>query len=375
MIERDITYPNGGGTNESWDFTYDADDRLITVQKDSSTVAEYRYDPFGRRVLKKAGATTKTFFYDREDILEVRTGATISDKFVHGPGIDDYIGLVRPAGQSEAGTYFYHTDGLGSSSELTTQAGSTIKSEYEYKPFGEASVLQGATLAAINTYQYTGREQDSTIDLMYYRSRYYDPGQGRFVQEDKWGGVIGIPISYNIKYSYVGNNPFNYIDPFGYESSPQQEALNQRFIDSEIPVVFDSKMENYSPTNGKWLYDQKDNTIHTNVDLTAFKEDWWCGEYAKYWHEIGHHRLRGKQPLPDPDTLQKENVERQPGQKYTCRQMCYDLEADNFILNYGFGSIPKKYQSCVKSALEKHRNEMMQGINNFQCDCTKYGVK
>jgi RHS repeat-associated protein len=63
--------------------------------------------------------------------------------------------------------------------------------------------------SSTDSYQYTGRENDGT-GLYYYRSRYYDPRQQRFVSEDPLGFVGGANF-----YAYVGNNPINKTDRFG----------------------------------------------------------------------------------------------------------------------------------------------------------------
>ena len=57
----------------------------------------------------------------------------------------------------------------------------------------------------------TGREFDKETGLYYYRARYYDPMEGRFISKD--------PISFNggdaNLYGYVLNNPVNLTDPRG----------------------------------------------------------------------------------------------------------------------------------------------------------------
>lgn len=57
---------------------------------------------------------------------------------------------------------------------------------------------------------FTGREWDPEIGLYYYRARYYGPAVGRFPSEDPigWWGSGSL-------YSYVDNNPVNFIDPRG----------------------------------------------------------------------------------------------------------------------------------------------------------------
>ena len=51
---------------------------------------------------------------------------------------------------------------------------------------------------------------DTKSGLYYYYHRYYDPKTGRFITEDP----IGIAGGLNL-YKAFGNNPVNYVDPFG----------------------------------------------------------------------------------------------------------------------------------------------------------------
>jgi RHS repeat-associated protein len=60
-------------------------------------------------------------------------------------------------------------------------------------------------------YGYTGREQDRETGLDYYRARYYDASNGRFISEDPLGFGAG---DGNLT-RYVGNNPTNFTDPSG----------------------------------------------------------------------------------------------------------------------------------------------------------------
>ena len=51
---------------------------------------------------------------------------------------------------------------------------------------------------------------DEGNGLLYMRARYYDPAIGRFINKDPIGLLGGINM-----YAYVGNNPVNWIDPWG----------------------------------------------------------------------------------------------------------------------------------------------------------------
>lgn len=54
----------------------------------------------------------------------------------------------------------------------------------------------------------------ANINLFRYRSYYYNPVWGRFINADSVVGIDGDIISYNA-YAYCSNNPINYIDLSG----------------------------------------------------------------------------------------------------------------------------------------------------------------
>jgi len=79
-----------------------------------------------------------------------------------------------------------------------------------YDTFGNMYTDSGSVAA--DYVSYTGREAERALGLYFYRSRFYDPLVGRFVTRDPigfYGGDINL-------YRYVGNNPANFIDPFGW---------------------------------------------------------------------------------------------------------------------------------------------------------------
>jgi len=60
--------------------------------------------------------------------------------------------------------------------------------------------------------EYTGRENDGSTGLYYYRARFHSSQLGRFISEDP----IGLGAGSNF-YSYVAGNPVNFRDPKGRE--------------------------------------------------------------------------------------------------------------------------------------------------------------
>ena len=80
----------------------------------------------------------------------------------------------------------------------------TVNERHQYEAFGASNG------SAWTRYGYTGRERDAATGLMYYRARWYDAQQGRFLTEDPIGMQGGMNL-----YSYVVNNPLSFVDPLG----------------------------------------------------------------------------------------------------------------------------------------------------------------
>jgi RHS repeat-associated protein len=88
-------------------------------------------------------------------------------------------------------------DGVNSTIALTNGSATTTGT-YSYSPYGNGASSGTAGTAL----QFTGREDDGTSGLYYYRARYYSPQLGRFISEDP----IGLAGGTNV-YAYVDGNP------------------------------------------------------------------------------------------------------------------------------------------------------------------------
>ena len=196
-------------TSYSW-----SDNDMLTGVRGPAIEVTYGYDYLGRRNYELVPATTRTeWLYMSEDVVR-KSVYNMSDllqysrNFLHGPGIDEP--LRKKDGAEILADELYFSDGLGSVTERI-DINKTLKARYRYDAWG--NLTEGNF--DVDEYWYTGREF-SKDSLYYYRARLYNPSLGRFTSQDPMRSS-GNP------YVYVGNNPVNFVDPFGlqgYEADP-----------------------------------------------------------------------------------------------------------------------------------------------------------
>jgi RHS repeat-associated protein len=180
-------------------FSYDAENRLLTAGG-----VNYTYDGDGKRVRKSSG---KLYWYgmSSDPLTETDLAGTPSAEFIFFNG--------RRAARLDlpsAAVHYYFSDHLGSASVVTSATG-TIQDESDYYPFGGERVV---TNTDPNPYKFTGKERDSESGLDNFGARYNSSGLGRFMSVDPVAGSLSNPQSLN-RYTYVLNNPLNFIDPTG----------------------------------------------------------------------------------------------------------------------------------------------------------------
>ncbi|MDE1465715.1 RHS repeat domain-containing protein, partial [Spartinivicinus poritis] len=105
--------------------------------------------------------------------------------------------------------YFYHLDHLGTPQEISDARGNIVWS-VQYRAYGNVARKQVEHIQ--NNLRFQGQYFDEETGLHYNRHRYYDPGLGRFINQDPIELLGG-----NNLYSYV-QNPVHWIDPLGLAS-------------------------------------------------------------------------------------------------------------------------------------------------------------
>lgn len=201
------------------DVKYDYRNQMIEYFDHASNKRhKYVYDAYGRRIVKVIDADGSSqeirYLYDNLQVVEERDESDITQAtYAYGSYIDEVLNMQR-----DGGDFFYHTDDMFNVTAVTN-AGGTVVERYEYGDYGEPEVfdatgtpIAGSTID--NPYLFTGRRFEPETGLHYYRTRYLDPGTGRFTTRDT-AGVWADPANIGNAYTYVGNNPWSRVDPTG----------------------------------------------------------------------------------------------------------------------------------------------------------------
>jgi len=165
----------------------------------------FTYDGDGGRVKKELLASDGSLVSSSIYIggLYEKTGSNAT-KYI-------LLGNQKIAQKDPSGTYFIHTDHLGSSNVLTDSTGNQAQL-LEYTPYGSVKLNQGIKDIA---HKFTGQRLDDSTGLYFYNARYYDPQCGRFISADSIVQDPSDPQSFN-RYTYANNNPVAYVDPSGH---------------------------------------------------------------------------------------------------------------------------------------------------------------
>jgi RHS repeat-associated protein len=177
-----------------------------------SGTSTYGYDGDGGRVRQTANGGTP-LFYVRSSVLgqvvmEVNSTQGVYRSYVYANG------RVVAERSQDGNFYWLHSSHLGSARWLTDAFGNAVY-RGEFDPYGQAVYEWGST--TLNSLKFTGYERDGATRLDYANARMYNSGRGRFMQADPMGlkaSDLSRPTTLN-QYSYVYNDPVNFIDPDG----------------------------------------------------------------------------------------------------------------------------------------------------------------
>ena len=198
--------------NGAFTYTWDAENRLISVVSNGTTIASFKYDYMSRRYQKIVGSVTNNFVYDGWAMIqELSKGKTNS--YVYGLDLSSSMQGAGTIGGVLLGNFngtnvFFAYDANGNVTDLVGTNGVTV-AHYEYDPYGNTVAMTGISAAA-NAFRFSTKYLDGETGLYYYGFRYYDPGTGRWLNRDTLGVFGGSNL-----YSLLNNSPIAKIDVLG----------------------------------------------------------------------------------------------------------------------------------------------------------------
>ena len=200
-----------GGVSYTWDnngnllsdgtstYTYNHANRLAGVTQDGVAYS-YAYNGMGDRLHQSVDGVTTNYTLD----LNVGLTQVLAD------GTNTYLyGRGRIAHVSAGSPQYFLGDALGSVRQVVDPAAEAVLTQ-SYQPYGGVLSQHGGSGTP---YGFTGEWADQT-ELVYLRTRYYNPASGRLNSRDVWDGNINNPSTYN-KWVYARNNPVMFTDPSG----------------------------------------------------------------------------------------------------------------------------------------------------------------
>ena len=202
--QTNFTYDDEGqlATKDTASYSFDYEHRLKSIS--GTDTIQYKYDGKGNRLEANRNGVVTRYLYDASGNLLAETDSnnTITRYYIYGLGL---LAMVDSTGQ----TYTYHYNGIGSTILMTDQ-NKNIVNRYFYAPFG---LITNQQETIPQPFKYVGQHgiMQESNGLYYMKARYYDPEVQRFISEDPAGFEGG---DVNL-YAYVGNNPMNWVDPFG----------------------------------------------------------------------------------------------------------------------------------------------------------------
>jgi large repetitive protein len=212
------TYDANGNTTtktvngQTTAFSYDARDRLASVQLPDGRIVTYTYDPFGRRIKKDFAGVVTYYIYSDEGLIGEYAADGSNQKAYTWQS--DSIWGTNPVTLITGGqTYYYHNDHLGTPQKLTDESGNVVW-KATYSAFGKAAVDPASTIT--NNLRFPGQYWDEETGLHWNWYRYYDPSEGRYVSVDP----IGFETGDENLYRYVQNSPTYWVDPSGLFAIP-----------------------------------------------------------------------------------------------------------------------------------------------------------
>jgi len=220
-----FSYDDDGNLTDdgTWDYTWDAENRLITVEPDATPKngdkkVEFVYDFLGRRVEKTVSTHNGTSWSvtdrrrfvwsdwlpvleldatDPNDVAILRKytwGLDLAGQSGPGNSVDSaggIGGLLATEDIGDSKDYYYLYDANGNVGQVLDASDGSVDGHYEYDAYGN-TVISSGDFAADNPFRFSTKYCDDELDyagtdndgLCYFGYRYYSPRLGRWLNRD-----------------------------------------------------------------------------------------------------------------------------------------------------------------------------------------------
>ena len=188
-------------TNGTQTYTWDGENRLLSVAITGGATTNFVYAPDGERIKKTTGSAVTIYFgSDVELAGGVWTKYPIPDAVIVGTG------------QSAVTTWLVRDH--SQSIRLRFNSSGTLSEASLYRPYGEQS--SPASPGPISTSRrYIGEKIDTETGLLYLHARFMDPMLARFISPDWWDPTL--PDVGTNRYAYALNDPIDKADRNGHD--------------------------------------------------------------------------------------------------------------------------------------------------------------
>lgn len=303
------------GRQQTWTFTWNAEDHLVAVSTPDGSRWRYVYDPIGRRIAKHR-------LSDADDVVEsvefAWDGVTVAEQAVRGSGAADGVttwdfapGSFRPITQRERGRpetaatasqewvdrqfYALVTDLVGTPMEMVAPDGDLA--------WRNQTTVWGQAVARLTTgpscpLRFPGQYHDEETGDNYNFFRYYDPAAGHYTAADPLG-LEGGPNQHR----YVAN-PYRLLDPLGlapqcHESTRSElgnlgEALDDRHLDAARREI-----------GGEVVARKADGTPYDHITEVANSQQGVVNEIQAMERKLGHPGLEEQTRVDTTDRLSR----------------------------------------------------------------------
>jgi RHS repeat-associated protein len=209
-------------------YDYDVLGNLRAITLPDGTRLEYLIDGQNRRIEKKVNGTlVQGFLYQDElnPVAELDGDGNVVSRFVYGTRVNvpDYI-------VKSGVTYRIFSDQLGSPRVIINTSTGEVVQRMDYDEFGNVTV---DTNPGFQPFGLSGGIYDWQMGLIRFGTRDYDPEIGRWTIKD----IIGFEGEDTNLFSYVWNDPINFIDPEGFMGQAVAESGKQLIRSAPHPVL------------------------------------------------------------------------------------------------------------------------------------------